>query len=49
MTDLNELTLAQARDALREKKASSVELTKAHLNAMEAARGLNAFIVETPQ
>ena len=46
--DLNNLTLAGARDALRNKDYSALELTDAHLAAMEQARALNAFIVETP-
>lgn len=46
--DLNNLTLADARDALRAKAYSALELTDAHLDAMEKARALNAFIVETP-
>jgi aspartyl-tRNA(Asn)/glutamyl-tRNA(Gln) amidotransferase subunit A len=49
LTELTELTLADARDALRARTISSVELTKAHLAAIEGARGLNAFIVETPE
>src|ERR1700722_4585041 len=48
LTDPTDFTLAEARDALRTRKLSSVELTKAHLAAMERARALNAFIVETP-
>ena len=48
MTDLTELTLAEARDALQAKTISSVELTGAHLAAIEQARGLNAFVLETP-
>ena len=49
MTDPTALTLAEARDALAAKKLSSVELTQAHLGAMERARQLNAFIAETPE
>ena len=49
MTDLTRLTLAEARDALRAKKLSASELTRAHLAAVEAARALNAYIVETPE
>jgi aspartyl-tRNA(Asn)/glutamyl-tRNA(Gln) amidotransferase subunit A len=49
MTRLNELTLAEARDALREKRISSRELTEAMIKAMEAARPLNAFVTETPE
>ena len=48
MSDLTGQTLADARDGLKAKKFSSVELTQAHLGAMEAARSLNAFITETP-
>ncbi len=46
--DLKGLTLASARDALRAKKLSSTELTKAFLAAMEKARPLNAYVLETP-
>ncbi|QBR71629.1 Asp-tRNA(Asn)/Glu-tRNA(Gln) amidotransferase GatCAB subunit A [Beijerinckiaceae bacterium] len=49
LTDPTELTLAEARDALREKKISAVELAKAHIAEIEKARPLNAFIVETPE
>ena len=38
MNDVTRLTLAEARDALKTGKLSSVELTKAHLAAMEKAR-----------
>jgi aspartyl-tRNA(Asn)/glutamyl-tRNA(Gln) amidotransferase subunit A len=49
MTDLTSLTLAQARDALREKKFSATELADAHLAAIATARELNAFVLETPE
>jgi aspartyl-tRNA(Asn)/glutamyl-tRNA(Gln) amidotransferase subunit A len=49
LTDLTELTLADARDALAKKKFSAAELAKAHIAAMEQARALNAFITETPE
>jgi aspartyl-tRNA(Asn)/glutamyl-tRNA(Gln) amidotransferase subunit A len=48
MTSLNELTLAEARDGLKAKDFSATDLTRAHLDAMEKARGLNAYLVETP-
>jgi len=48
MTDLTVLTLAQARDALRKKEFSATELADAHLAAIERARALNAFVLETP-
>ena len=48
MTDLTSLTLAKARDRLRKKDITAVELTDAHIGAVEAARALNAFVKETP-
>ena len=48
MTDPTSLTLAQARDALRARELSALELTEAHLSAIESARVLNAFVLETP-
>src|SRR6202166_2687415 len=48
MTDLTSLTIAEARDGLAKKSFTSRELTDAHLAAMEAARSLNAFVLETP-
>lgn len=48
MTNLTTLTIAQARQALRGKQFSALELTEAYLAAMEKARTLNAYIVETP-
>jgi aspartyl-tRNA(Asn)/glutamyl-tRNA(Gln) amidotransferase subunit A len=49
MIDLTSLTLVQARDALRKKEFSATELAGAHLAAMERARALNAFVLETPE
>src|SRR6186997_1103392 len=48
MTDLTSLTIAEARTGLANKSFTSLELTDAHLAAIEAARALNAFILETP-
>ena len=48
MTDLTSLTLAEARDGLAKKSFTSLELTNAHLDAIQAARALNAFVMETP-
>src|SRR5438105_4376933 len=48
MTDLTSLTLAEARTGLANKTFTSLELTDAHLKAIEAARALNAFVLETP-
>jgi aspartyl-tRNA(Asn)/glutamyl-tRNA(Gln) amidotransferase subunit A len=49
LSELTSLTLAEARDGLKAKRFSSRELTEAHLQAMERAKGLNAYIVETPE
>jgi aspartyl-tRNA(Asn)/glutamyl-tRNA(Gln) amidotransferase subunit A len=46
---LTGLSLADAREGLRRKQFTAVELTQAHIAAIESARALNAFIVETPQ
>jgi aspartyl-tRNA(Asn)/glutamyl-tRNA(Gln) amidotransferase subunit A len=48
MTDLTHMTLADARDALKARTISSVELTEAHPAAIEAARPLGAYVLETP-
>ena len=48
MTDLTRLSLAAARDGLVARKFTATELTQAHLAAMEKARALNAYLVETP-
>jgi aspartyl-tRNA(Asn)/glutamyl-tRNA(Gln) amidotransferase subunit A len=48
MTDLTSLTLSEARAGLAKKSFTSLELTDAHLAAIEAARALNAFVLETP-
>ncbi len=47
MSALTDLTLAQMRDGLRDKKFTAKELTEAHLAGMEKSRALNAFLVET--
>jgi aspartyl-tRNA(Asn)/glutamyl-tRNA(Gln) amidotransferase subunit A len=49
MTDLTALTIAEARDGLAKKSFSSVELTDAHLAAMERAKALNAYVLHTPE
>jgi aspartyl-tRNA(Asn)/glutamyl-tRNA(Gln) amidotransferase subunit A len=45
---LTALTLAAARDGLKAREFSAVELAEAHIARMTEARGLNAFITETP-
>ncbi len=49
MTELTNLTIADALDRLGKGEITAVELTEAHLKAMEAKRGLNAYITETPE
>jgi aspartyl-tRNA(Asn)/glutamyl-tRNA(Gln) amidotransferase subunit A len=49
MAELTALTLAQARAGLRRGEFSARELVAAHLDAMERARVLNAYVLETPE
>jgi aspartyl-tRNA(Asn)/glutamyl-tRNA(Gln) amidotransferase subunit A len=49
MTSLTALTIAEASAKLKAKDFSALELTDAYLAAMEKARALNAYIVETPE
>jgi aspartyl-tRNA(Asn)/glutamyl-tRNA(Gln) amidotransferase subunit A len=46
---LTSLTLAEARDGLAKKSFSAAELAAAHVAAIEKARALNAFVLETPE
>ena len=48
MSNANELTLAEARDALRKGDLSATDLTMACLTAMDAGDGLGAFVHKTP-
>ena len=48
MTDLNKLTIADARDALRTGDVTALELTEACLTQIEGAGALNAFVHHTP-
>jgi aspartyl-tRNA(Asn)/glutamyl-tRNA(Gln) amidotransferase subunit A len=49
VSELTSLTLSEARDGLKKKSFSAGELAAAHLAAMEQARALNAFVLETPE
>jgi aspartyl-tRNA(Asn)/glutamyl-tRNA(Gln) amidotransferase subunit A len=49
MSDLNKLTIADARDALRKGETTSAELTEACLTAIDAADPLGAFAHKTPE
>jgi aspartyl-tRNA(Asn)/glutamyl-tRNA(Gln) amidotransferase subunit A len=48
-TDLTRLGIAEALDGLARGAFSARELATAHLEAMAAARNLNAYITETPE
>ncbi|MFC7398804.1 Asp-tRNA(Asn)/Glu-tRNA(Gln) amidotransferase subunit GatA [Chelatococcus sp. GCM10030263] len=49
MTELTDLTLCEARDGLAAKRFSAKELAETHIAAVEAARPLNAYVLETPE
>ena len=49
MSELIELSLAEARDGLEAKRFSASELVRAHISAVERARLLNAYVLETPE
>ena len=50
MTQPTHMTLAEARDALKAKKISAVELTQAHLDAIAKHNpALNAYVHHTPE
>ena len=49
MTDLNKLTIAEARDALRKGDVTSTELTEACLTQIQDAGALNAFVYDTSE
>ena len=49
MTDLNKLTIAAARDALRKGETTAADLTEACLTAIDGAGELNAFVHHTPE
>jgi aspartyl-tRNA(Asn)/glutamyl-tRNA(Gln) amidotransferase subunit A len=49
MSELNKLTLTGARDLLRKKDVTSVELTEACLRATEDSMALNAFVHNTSE
>jgi len=49
MSELNKLTISDARDKLRVGDVTSVELTEACLKTIEDAGALNAFVHHTPE
>ncbi|WP_439871799.1 Asp-tRNA(Asn)/Glu-tRNA(Gln) amidotransferase subunit GatA [Rhizobium leguminosarum] len=49
MSELTSLTIAEAREKLRAKEITAIELTEAYISAIDAANGrLNAYIKVTP-
>ena len=49
MSDLTALSIAELQDGYYNMKFSPVEVTKAYLAAMEQARSLNAYVLETAE
>ncbi|MCP4385004.1 MAG: Asp-tRNA(Asn)/Glu-tRNA(Gln) amidotransferase subunit GatA [Hyphomicrobiales bacterium] len=49
MTDLTQRTIAELRDGFAAREFSATEVVRDYLGAIEAARELNAYIVETPE
>jgi aspartyl-tRNA(Asn)/glutamyl-tRNA(Gln) amidotransferase subunit A len=47
-TNLIHLTMAEAKEGLKQKKFSAEELTKAYLKEMEVHKHMNAYITELP-
>lgn len=49
MTNLTQLTITDALKGLEAKDFTAVELAQAHIDAGASAKGLNAYITETPE
>src|ERR1700679_2640625 len=49
MSELTSLTLKGALEGLKARQFSAVEIAQAHLDAIAAARSLNAYVMETPE
>jgi aspartyl-tRNA(Asn)/glutamyl-tRNA(Gln) amidotransferase subunit A len=49
VTDLTSLSLSDAREGLKSKRFSATEITGAFISNIEAARQLNAYVLETPE
>ena len=49
MSDLTNLTIAEARDGLKSKDFAASELTEAYISAIEQAGELNSFVIATPE
>jgi aspartyl-tRNA(Asn)/glutamyl-tRNA(Gln) amidotransferase subunit A len=49
VSDLTDITLKDALAGLKARRFSAVEIAQAHLDAIAAARALNAYVLETPE
>ena len=49
MTEITQLTIHETLDGLKNKKFSTVEVTKEYIKEMEVKRSLNAYVLETPE
>lgn len=49
MSELTNLTLKSALAGLKAREFSAREITQAHMDAIAKARGLNAYVLETPE
>ncbi len=49
MSKLNTLTVHETLDGLNKKEFSAVELAEEYIKDAEAARRLNAYVLETPE
>ena len=49
MSDLTDITLKDALAGLKARRFSAVEIAQAHIDAIAAARALNAYVLETPE
>lgn len=49
MTDLTKISIAEARDGMKRGDFTSVELTEAHIAAVDGFDAMNAYIVKTPE
>ncbi|MFO1184079.1 MAG: Asp-tRNA(Asn)/Glu-tRNA(Gln) amidotransferase subunit GatA [Bauldia sp.] len=49
MNDLTALSIVELGEGLRAKDFSAIEVTQSYLAAMATARGLNAYVAETPE
>ena len=49
MSDLTDLTIAEARDGLKSKEFSATDLTTAYISVVEQSGALNSYVMPTPE